>query len=343
MEQHVVDFGGTETFGEASKKMERHHQMQISKESVRCKTERAGQVYAHVQADETLSPQLSRAAVCARMMLSVDAAKVKTTTGEWRDVKTMTLTDVTATGETRHNSYFSRMCDYTTFTQAVQVEVRRRQVRRSHQVCAINDGADWIPPVIEACRPDAVRILDFYHAAEHLAEPARAVFGEGTPEFTTWFEATRHQLRHDPPDAALATLADLGAAHPRQIEIINHAQAYFTKRLNMIHYVEFNAAHWPIGSGSGEAAHKVVIQSRMKRAGMRWHPDQVNPMVAIRNLICNDRWHSDWPLIVAARMLRPAHPRSPLNLPSHLPPGFQLRPATPWRHQPIGKARFRSP
>ncbi len=175
-----------------------------------------------------------------------------------------------------------------------------------------------------------------------MASQACAVFGEGTPEFTTWFEATRHQLRHDTPDAALATLADLGAAHPRHIEIINHAQAYFTKRLNMIHYVEFNAAHWPIGSGSGEAAHKVVIQSRMKRAGMRWHPDQVNPMVAIRNLICNDRWQSDWPLIVAARMLRPAQPRSPLKLPSRLPPSFQLRPVIPWRHQPIGKARFRS-
>ena len=42
-------------------------------------------------------------------MLCVDAAKVLTTTGEWRDVKTLTLAEVLPDGETRQNSYFSRM------------------------------------------------------------------------------------------------------------------------------------------------------------------------------------------------------------------------------------------
>ena len=340
MELYLVDFGGGEPFGEASKKMARHHQIQVSKESVRRKTERAGEVYERLQADEDIQGQLSVASVCERVMLSLDAAKVKTTTGEWRDVKTLTIAEVEPQGETDQNSYFSRMCEYQVFAKQVQIEVQRRQVRQSSQACAVNDGADWIPPVIDACRPDALRILDFYHAAEHLAEPARAVFGEGTPDFSAWFETTRSQLRHETPDDMLTTLADLGVAHPDHIEAINKEQAYFTKRLNMLHYVEFKSAQWPIGSGSGEAAHKVVIQARMKRAGMRWHPNNINPMAALRNLICNDRWQSDWPLIVAAQMPRTAKPVAPPAL--RLPVGFQLRPATPWRDQPVGKARFRS-
>jgi len=289
-------------------------------------------------------------------------------------VKTMTVAEVHADGTTSQMapqratySYFSRMCEYTAFAKDVQVEINRRQVKQSDKACAVNDGGEWIPPVIEICRCDAVRILDFEHGAEHLAEPAREVFGENTPEFHAWFDTTRHgpaprtgraaseghfQLRHEAPDVALNTLAELGQAHPNHIETINKTQAYFIKRLDMINYVEFKNAQWPIGSGAGEAAHKIVIQARMKGAGMRWGVDNINPMAALRNLICksgrsrgHDRWNADWPLIVNAQMEHESPPPPPPKPASLLPPsapsrghGFKLRPATAWRDQPIGSA-----
>jgi len=263
------------------------------------------------------------------------------------------------------------MCEHTLFAKDVQIEIKRRQVKNSRQACAVNDGGEWIPPVIDVCRPDAVRILDFYHAAEHLAESARETFGDGSPEFHTWFDTVRHgpaaghfQLRYGTPESgplrpcgpfeglghdALTTLAELGQAHLDHIETINKTQAYFTKRMDMIDYVQFKNQHWPIGSGSGEAAHKVVIQARMKGVGMRWNPDNINSMAALRNLICksgrsrgHDRWAADWPLIVAAQMHTVPTP-APSTPVSRLPPGFQLRPATSWRDQPIGAARDTQP
>lgn len=226
MHQYRVDFGGEETFGKASKKMGMHHQVVVGKECARRRTEDAGKVYLELQADPDRQAQLSVAPVCDRIMLSLDAAKVQTTSGDWRDVKTMTIAEVQADGETSNNSYFSRMCEYTVFTKDVQVEIKRRQVKLSRQACAPSDGGEWIPPVIDECRPDAVRILDFYHAAEHLATPARETFGEGSPAFHAWFDLARHQLRYDTPDDALATLAELGQAHPDPIETINKTQAY---------------------------------------------------------------------------------------------------------------------
>ena len=146
------------------------------------------------------------------------------------------------------NTYFSRLSECSVFAQQCQVEVQRRQLkrRRPGQVCAVNDGADWIPEVVTACRPDAVRILDFYHAAEHLAAAARSVFGENTPAFHAWFVTQRRELRDGDPDRVLEALADLASIHPQHAECINATQGYLLKRRDLIRYVEFKAAAWPM-------------------------------------------------------------------------------------------------
>ena len=59
-------------------------------------------------------------------------------------------------------------------------------------------------------------------------------------------------------------------------------------------YPTFQAAGYPIGSGSVESAHKVVVAPRMNGAGMRWAREHVNPMLALRNAVCNDRWAEVW-------------------------------------------------
>jgi signal recognition particle subunit SRP54 len=53
---------------------------------------------------------------------------------------------------------------------------------------------------------------------------------------------------------------------------------------------------------------------------MRWHADTVNPMTAMRNLVCNDRWHTDWPLIIAKCRRRPT--QSTPKLTTLLPADF---------------------
>lgn len=343
MQACVVRFGANEPFGHAAGEMAFHYELTLSKECVRRNTLEAGTEYAQLQADTATRNTLSIQAPSRRQMMSVDAAKILTITGEWRDVKTLTIAEVMPTGQTQHNSYFSRLSEVSVFAQQCQIEVRRRGLKRSAHVCAVNDGADWIPEVVTACRPDALRILDFYHAAEHLADAARAAFGEGTPEFQAWFEAQRRALRDDDPDDVLDALAALAEQHPQHAEAINAEQGYFLKRRDLIDYAHFKAAGWPIGSGPGEAAHKIVVQARMKRAGMRWRVDNIDPMLATRNLICNQRWADDWPLIAAARVRRRA--RQPVlsaaPKPSGLPPAFMLRPRTPWRNQPVGAARAR--
>src|SRR5437588_10844969 len=59
-------------------------------------------------------------------------------------------------------------------------------------------------------------------------------------------------------------------------------------------YPTYQQAGWPIGSGSVESANKVVVEARLKGAGMRWERHNVNRMLPLRNAVCNRRWNETW-------------------------------------------------
>src|SRR5512137_2183619 len=62
-------------------------------------------------------------------------------------------------------------------------------------------------------------------------------------------------------------------------------------------YPAFLAAGWPIGDGAVESGNKLVVEARLKGSGMHWARPHVDPMVALRNIACNDRWEEAWPQI----------------------------------------------
>jgi hypothetical protein len=110
-----------------------------------------------------------------------------------------------------------------------------------------------------------------------------------------------------------------------------------------LHYPIFREQGWPVGSGAAESAHKSVMQARLKRAGMHWAREQVNPLLALRLLDRNDRWPSEGPRLLAAhatgcrqqRRLRQHARRLARRLPPALPtpPQVPIRAPTPhpWR------------
>lgn len=64
-------------------------------------------------------------------------------------------------------------------------------------------------------------------------------------------------------------------------------------------YPTFQSQGWPIGSGIVESGNKLVVEARLTGSGMHWAERHVNPMLAIRNIICSDRWKEEWPKIEA--------------------------------------------
>jgi hypothetical protein len=62
---------------------------------------------------------------------------------------------------------------------------------------------------------------------------------------------------------------------------VGAALAYLEKRAGQMQYPRYQAAGWPIGSGMVESANKLVMQARLKGAGMHWLMGNLNPMHAL--------------------------------------------------------------
>ena len=56
----------------------------------------------------------------------------------------------------------------------------------------------------------------------------------------------------------------------------------------------FRETDYPIGSGIVESVCKLVMQERMKQAGMRWSRDGAQAMLALRSVLLSERWDDVW-------------------------------------------------
>lgn len=301
-------------FRRATQELNHFTGVRVSEATARRLTERAGADYVAVETEqvEHLQAQLPPPAAGPKLqLLSVDGAMVPLVHQEWAEVKTLALGRVEEPlrekGEvvvhTRELSYFSRSSPASQFTAEALVELHRRGTETAKTVIAVTDGAAWEQSFIDFHRPDAIRILDFAHAAEYLAEAGRSLYGEQSAKFRHWFEAQGNRLKKGQPEQLFKQLRQLAQTaqaegKPEAQQAIQSSLAYLEPRREMIQYAQFQALGYPIGSGSVESAHKVVVESRMKQAGMHWERAHVNPMVALRNIACNGRWEEAWPQIV---------------------------------------------
>ncbi|HEV8636031.1 MAG TPA: ISKra4 family transposase [Chloroflexota bacterium] len=327
-----------------------------SEPTARRRTEAAGAAALALQEAELARLERERPPAPAGprvQLLSADGAMVGLVGGAWGEVKTAAVGVVEvgwdAAGapvvRTTALSYVSRLADVETFTRAALPELHRRGTETAGTVLAPQDGGAWPRSFVDHHRSDAVRILDFAHAVEHLNAAVQASLGVGTAAATARLGAQAHELRHGDPDAVLADLRALpvhDAADPAAAAAARDATlGYLQARRDQIDYARFAALGFPIGSGAVESANKLVVEARLKGAGMRWAPSHVDPMLALRGLACNDRWDETWPAI--ARLLRtpararPARRCAPRGLSAHQAsrPVPHPRPPRPPRAAPM--------
>ena len=238
------------------------------------------------------------------LVFSVDGAMVPLLHGAWTEVRTLAVGEVLPAQprpegpiiQTTNLSYFSRRLESTTFAEAALSELHRRGIERAGRVGAVVDGAEWCQHFIDLHRPDAVRILDFAHAAEYLSAIGQTVGADGPVLASDEIARLRHALKHEGPEGVLKELRELVVAHPTLSELPKQL-AYLAKREAQLAYPRLVAAGWPIGSGMVASANKLVVEDRLKGAGMHWAEANVNPMLALRNAVCNDRWAEVWTVI----------------------------------------------
>jgi len=306
-QEHLVHLATWMPFARAVQMLERLVGVQVSEPTVRRQAEAAGAQVEAVQTAKayTSEPEESWEPGAARQVMSADGAYVPLLNGEWAEVRTVAIGEVQEERSTPEEpevhvgqlSYFSRLTDAATFADLAEVELRQRRVRQAKAVCAVTDGADWLQSFLDLQCPEALRILDFPHAAEHISLLLQAIQQAGVNVPADRLGRILHHLKHRGPRALLRLLQRL----PPQVaerETVREQVSYLSKRIALMQYPAYQRAGWPIGSGMVESANKVVVQARLKGAGMHWQRHHVNPLLALRNAVCNDRWDESWQEVV---------------------------------------------
>jgi len=300
---YLVHFASLGSFERAAQLLMQHHGVYVSASTSRRQTEAIGAVAELVQDEQAKDHDSSKKDVSSddAMALSSDGSLISLRGGVYAEVKTAVVGEIDENGcrskqrpdqevKMTHLSYFSRMAPAEVFTTLATGEIARRGFLRMKRVCAISDGAEWIQHFIDAQRAEAVRILDFYHAAEYISDIAALVRNAGASLPASWLDEQLHELKHKGPKKVLEEVNRLLQDYP-DIENIDKKVNYLQKRQEMMQYPVFRAQGWPIGSGSAESANTCVVQARLKGPGMHWEPRYVNPMLALRTGICNNRWY----------------------------------------------------
>ena len=324
LQAHLSRLGSQLSFAAAARELWQLKGVRVSSATARRHTEGDGALYAAWQEREA-ARVLALAPVPpagpAVQQVSVDGALVPLRDGSWREVRTLAIGTVEPDGDGSTVrcgalSYFSRLADAATFSDLATGEIHRRGVETAGVVAGVVDGAPWCQQFLDRHRPDAVRILDFPHAAQRLRDVAEAVWGTGGIA-QDWAAAHRQILREGDPATVVAAIAALPtpqAADPvtaqrRQAEVVG----YLSPRLEQMRYAHFRAQGLPIGSGVVESANKLVVEARLKGAGRRWAEASVTPMVALRGALCSDRWDEAWATIATARRQRLGAVPSPVT------------------------------
>lgn len=150
----------------------------------------------------------------------------------------------------------ARITDAATFTDRCYPEWHRRGDDGAPHVAVVSDGAEWMQHLIEAYRPDAVRMLDAMPACQHLSTIGQLLFPNEAAVAERWYQRPRDRLLKGQRDLVLARL--------HRYPAIAEEVAYLDKRADMRLYALRRAAGWPMGSGSAESANRHLMQARLQ-------------------------------------------------------------------------------
>lgn len=182
--------------------------------------------------------------------------------------------------------------DVKEFGPLCRLEAEKRGLREAQQVLVIADGGNWIDPLLERTFHGYVRILDYFHASEHLWEVAGAVHGGNEARRKRygeklvgwlWDGQTRKLLRELAWQSRRLGPAPPGASAEDPRQVVWRNLQYFTSREQQMDYPMYRSKGWPIGSGQVEAGVK-QFNKRIKGTEQFWHAASLEPILGLRGM-----------------------------------------------------------
>jgi hypothetical protein len=294
MEKRALDFAVNEIFDDCSQRWLLHYERPLSPVLFRNVVERVGkQCEAADQGrlQEQLKAPNEQPAEC--LVIEVDGSMLAIRGLEpWKEAKVGIVY--------RHNvktrrpvkcsaRYVAVVGGMSEFAPVLEEALELERIDEVVKVLWIGDGAACNWTLADQLAPDAVQILDWYHALEHAMTCGKALLGEESDCLPVWKMRAEQLLAAGDAELFIAELMDClplvkkgrrGAAET--MKAINDLVRYYRENASRMKYRLYREHGFPIGSGAVESAHRHVLQVRMKRAGQRWAMRNARRMARLR-------------------------------------------------------------
>jgi hypothetical protein len=167
---------------------------------------------------------------------------------------------------------------------------------RARILVFICDGAVWIWNLIAHYFPNAIQIVDWYHAADRLKRIAEEAFSN-VAERQAWLKEVTEDLWQGRVELVIEACRSLA----KRSNLAKQSLTYYGDNLERMRYAQFRTAGYLIGSGVIESGCKQIVTQRLKLPGAQWLLDG-----AILTAKARAAWLSgDWHKLVSARSLLP--------------------------------------
>ena len=154
----------------------------------------------------------------------------------------------------------------------------------------LGDAAKWIWNLADEHFPDAVQIVDRFHAKHHLSDVAKAVYGPSSHLAKQW----AHRRHAELDDGELGKILKALRRHSSRNEEARKCVEYIERNRERMRYPDFREAGLCTSTGVVEAGCKLAIGTRCKRAGMHWAVTGANAIIALRCTLLSGRFETFW-------------------------------------------------
>jgi hypothetical protein len=187
-------------------------------------------------------------------------------------------------------TYVGAIESSTLFGWRIYAEAVRRGLDQAKTVIALTDGARYNRTIVQFHFPDAIHIVDLFHAFEHLSVLAQIRYGPEAKAPQAW----RELLEAGNIPRLVRKAGEQLPASAKNKKTMLRELGYFENNAPQMRYAEFRQQKLFVGSGVVEAGCRTVIGERLKQSGMRWSVRGANAIIALRCCILSGRFEDFW-------------------------------------------------
>ena len=164
------------------------------------------------------------------------------------------------------------------FACRLERETKRRGFDKAGRQVILGDGAVWIWNIAGELFPNAVQIIDLYHAKGTISNTAKEIFGTESDFGKQWGKERRDDLEAGRID----TILDKLEPFLKTCKEADSCKKYLIKNEKRLNYPYFRKLGLCTSSGIVESGCRHVIGARVKQSGMHWTVQGANAIIALR-------------------------------------------------------------